>query len=205
MGCFVGLVILLVVVAVPIFAIVSFVGSVDETFDDITDVFEAAPDLEEPGAPEGEPAAPAKPPSGLRGASMVAPANFGKALRRMEKAGIGRIAFIRLSPDRVDAQLVKGSRQRSAVVDFEGQFTRGPAAPGGSTLSTIAFSAIDRSAPARLVRGSAARYRVRERGVNYLVLSPAGLGSPRWIAYFKNGVYVEGDRHGKVVRKISGP
>ena len=204
MGCLVGLVILLVVVAAPIFAIVSFVGSVDETFDDITDVFEAAPDLDVPPSPE-EPAAPAQPPTGLRGASMVAPANFGKALRRIDEAGIGKVTFIRLSPDRVDAQLVKGSQQRSAQVDFEGEFRRGPAAPGGSTLSTIAFSAIDRSAPARLVRGSAARFDLRTKGINYLVLSPWPGAGPRWVAYFKNGVYVEGDRNGKVVRKISGP
>jgi hypothetical protein len=198
LGCFVGLVILLVVVAIPILAVVSLVGSAGDAIDDITGVIDSAPD---PAVPEAqEPAA--KPPSGITGSSMVAQANFGKALRRLDRAGLGSPTFIRLSPDRVDAQLSKGSRQRSAQVDFEGDLTRSPASPG-SNLDAIAFSQIDRAAPARLVRGSAARYGVREKGINYLVLMPYPGEGHRWIAYFKNGTYVQGDRHGKVVRKIS--
>jgi hypothetical protein len=56
----------------------------------------------------------------------------------------------------------------------------------------------------RLVRRAAARFGLRERGINYLIASaqPTG-GGHRWIAYFKNGVYVEGDARGRVVRRIS--
>jgi hypothetical protein len=200
-GCLVGLVILLAIVAVPIIAIVSVVGSAEDTFDDITGVFDSAPDVE-PAIPEA-PVAPAKPPSGLTGASMIAPANFGKALKRLEQTGPGRIMTIRLSPDRVDAELVKGSRQRNAVVNFEGELTRGTARRGVPAFATVAFSELDRSAPARLVRASAARFHVREKGINYLVLSSFPGEGHHWVAYFKNGVYVQGDRHGKVVRRIS--
>jgi len=199
-GCLVGLVVLLALVAGPIFALVGFVGSAEDTFDEITGVFDSAPDAE-----RDVPAAPgqAKPPSGLTGASLVSRAGFGKALARLQKAHMGRIGFIRLAPERLDAQLVKGSRQRSAQLDFEGELTRGPTAPGGAGLGSVAFSAIDRSAPARLVRSSAAQFRVREKGIDYLVLMPDPGEGHRWIAYFKNGIYVQGGRNGRVVRRIS--
>jgi hypothetical protein len=199
-GCLVGLVILIAIVAVPIVALVSFVDEAGNTIDEITGAIDSAPDVAPvPVAPEP----PARPPTGLGGASLVSQPNFGKALARLEKAGIGRVTFIRLAPERLDAQLVKGSRQRSAQVTFEGDVTRGPTAPGGGNLATVPFSAIDRSAPARLVRASAARFSVREKGINYLVLSFFPGEGHRWVAYFKNGTYVLGDRHGAVVRRIN--
>ena len=198
-----GLVILLAVVAVPIIAIVSFVDDAGDTFDEITGVIDSSPDIDSVIAPDA-PEAPAKPPTGLGGASMVSQANFGKGLKRLAQEVPGKITFIRLSPDRIDAQFVKGSKQRSAQVNFEGELVRGPATASGGNLGGIVASDIDRSAPARLVRGSAARFNVREKGINYLVLSPDPIaGGQRWIAYFKNGIYVEGDRNGKVVRRIS--
>jgi hypothetical protein len=202
LGCLVGLVVLLAIAAAPIIAVVSFVDDAGDTFDEITGVIDSAPDIDSvvPDVPDP----PAKPPTGLAGASMVSPANFGKGLKRIEQAGPGKVMFIRLSPDRVDLLAVKGSRQRNAQVNFEGELVRGPATASTTNLEGIAYSDIDRSAPARLVRGSAARFKVREKGINYLVLSPDSIGGgQRWIAYFKNGIYVEGDRNGKVVRRIS--
>ena len=78
-------------------------------------------------------------------------------------------------------------------------------APAGGALATVPVSAIDRAAPARLVRRSAARYSLRPQGIDYLVLTPWPGEGHRWVAYFKSGVYVQGDRKGGVVRKISGP
>ena len=199
-GCLVMLIVLAVIAAVPILVIVSIVGSAGDAIDEITDVIESAPDVEIPAVPE-QPVGPAKPPAGIAGRSMVAPGNFGRALARLR--GMGGVAAIRLSPDRVAAQLVKGSRQRGAVVDFEGELTRGAAAGGVPGLGTVPLSAIDRMAPARLVRGSAARYSVRPKGIDYLILSPWPGEGQRWVAYFKNGVYVQGDRNGRVVRRIS--
>ncbi len=63
---------------------------------------------------------------------------------------------------------------------------------------------IDVRAPTRLVRRSAARFKVRPEGIGYLIASP-DFTSPRahhWVAYFKNGVYVQGDATGKVERRI---
>lgn len=199
-GCLVGLVILIALVAGPIVALVSFVDDAGDTIDEITGAIDSAPDGEPaPVAPEP----PARPPTGLRGASLVSQSNFGKALARLENAGLGRVTFIRLAPERLDAQLVKGSRQRSAQVTFDGKLTRGPTTAGGAGLDTVAVSAIDRSAPARLVRASAARYSVREQGINYLVLSSFPGEGHRWVAYFKGGTYVQGDRSGRIVRRIN--
>jgi len=199
LGCFVGLVIMLAVVAAPIALVVFSAG---DAIDEITDAIDSVPDITVP-EPPAEPEQPAKPPVGVSGRSMVAPGNLRKALRRLDRARLGRVTLLRLSPDRVDAQLVKGGRQRSAQVDFEGDLVRGPASPGGTGLSAIALEAIDVRAPARLVRGSAARYKVRERGIDYLVLMPDPIEGHRWTAYFKNRVYVQGDRSGRVVRRIN--
>jgi hypothetical protein len=200
-GCLVGLVILIAIVAGPIVALVGVVDDAGDTIDEITGVLDSAPDTEQPAPVAPEP--PARPPTGLRGASLVSQANFGKALARLDKAGLGRVTFIRLAPERLDAQLVKGSRQRSVQVTFDGKLTRGPTSPGGANLGTVAFSAIDRSAPARLVRASAARFSVREQRINYLMLSSFPGEGHRWVAYFKNGTYVQGDRNGRIVRRIN--
>ena len=98
---------------------------------------------------------------------------------------------------------VKGSRLRTAQINYKGDFTRGPDTPGGAGARPVAFSDIDAAAPARLVLASK-RYGVRPKQINYLVLSNLpGIGL-RWVAYFKNGVYVAGDRHGRGPQKISG-
>ena len=45
---------------------------------------------------------------------------------------------------------------------------------------------------------------MRPEGIDYLVASPDATnpGTHHWVAYFKNGVYVEGDATGKVRRRI---
>jgi hypothetical protein len=195
-GCLVGLIVLAVIAAAPIIAIVSFVGGASDAIDEVTDAFDSLPDDVVPEIPDTP-----KAPTGIGGESLVARANFAGALERI--GGMGGATLIRLAPERLDAQLVRGARQRSVQVDFQGAVTRGPATGGGAGLTTIALSAIDPSAPARLVRASAARYAVRTRGINYLVMTPWPGEGHRWIAYFKNGVYVQGDRRGRVVRRIS--
>ena len=171
-GCLVGLIILLAIAAVPIIAVVSLVGSAGDTFDEITDVLDSAPERSPRSPRRREPPAPAKPPSGLARRVDGRAGELRQGAEAAGEGGPGRVTYIRLSPDRVDAQLVKGSRQRSASGELRG---RADPRPGDRAarrrLGTVAFSEIDRSAPARLVRGSAARYGVREKGINYLVLS----------------------------------
>jgi hypothetical protein len=196
-GCLVALIVLAVIAAAPIVAIVSLVGGASDAIDEVTDAFDSLPeDVVVPEIPETPEA-----PTGIGGESLVARANFAGALERL--GGMGGATLIRLAPERLDAQLVRRARPRSVQVDFQGAVTRGPATGGGAGLTTIALSAIDPGAPARLVRGSAARYKVRTRGINYLVMTPWPGEGHRWIAYFKNGVYVQGDRRGRVVRRIS--
>jgi hypothetical protein len=197
-GCLGLVIVMAVIAAVPILAIVSFVGSAGDAIDEIKDAFESAPSVDL--APEG-PESPGAPPTGIAGRSMVAPDNFGGALMRLR--GMGRVATIRLSPDRLGAELVKGSRHRSAVVGLDGGLSRSVVPGATAGVRTLALSAIDRRAPARLVRGAAAKYPVRARGINYLLLTPWPGEGHRWVAYFKNGVYVQGDRKGRVVRRIS--
>jgi hypothetical protein len=82
---------------------------------------------------------------------------------------------------------------------------RGEAQPLNDAFGTIPIGEIDPRAPARLVRNSAQRYKVRERGIDYVIGSADAFDGAghRWIAYFKNGVYVEGDERGRVMRRIN--
>ena len=192
-GCLVGLVILAAIIAIPVFAVVSVVDDASDTIDKVTGT------IDDFGQ---QPAEPGKPPAGIAGRSMVAPANFAKAVQRLERSGMGQITLLRLAPERLDVQVAKGGRERSAQITYAGRFTRGPAV-GGSSATPLAYADIEPGAPARLVRGSR-RFGVRPRGINYLVLMDLpGIGK-RWVAYFKNGVYVQGDQSGRGARKISG-
>ena len=139
LGCLVGLVVLVAIVAVPIVALVSFVGDAGDTIDEITGVLDSGPDVDTmPGA--GRAGQPAKPPSGLGGASMVARANFGKALKRLGRAGPGRRSSAS-RPDRVDAQLVKGSRAAQRAGRLRGRARPRPGRPRtAANLGTIALS-----------------------------------------------------------------
>ena len=82
---------------------------------------------------------------------------------------------------------------------------KGDPADVGIPQATLPSSSIDASAPARLVRGSASGSTCASRGSTTWSPSPEAPfgGGQRWIAYFKNGVYVEGDERGKVMRRIS--
>lgn len=191
----VGLVIAGALAAGPVVGIVSLVDDAGDAIDDITGAIESAPGLtDEPRS--------AKPPTGLTGASMVAQANFRKALRRMESAGMRRASYIRLAPERLDAQVVKGSRLRNVQVRFDGGFDKGTGAAGGAPAGTVALAAIDSAAPARLVRASARRAHLKVKRIDYLVATLSAAGGLRWNAYFKNGPFAEGDASGRLVRLI---
>jgi hypothetical protein len=195
LGCFVGVVILAAVVVGPVIGLVSFVGSA-------TDVIEDAFDPETLPLP-GELLGP--PPVGITGESMIAPANLSAALGQIRDEDYRRVTAIDLRPDRVTFTVVRNGRERDLVVDSDGDLTTGGGpspAPGGA--GTIGLGAIDPAAPARLVRGAAKRYRVRPRGINYVLAGPERGGGHHWRAYFKNGVYVEGDAAGRVIRRFDG-
>jgi hypothetical protein len=194
LGCFVGIVILAAVVVGPVIGLVSFVGSA-------TDAIEDAFDPETLPLP-GELLEP--PPVGITGESMIAPANLSDALGQVRDEGYRRVAAIDLRPDRVTFTVVRNGRQRDLVVGSGGALETGGPSPATGAAGTIGLGAIDPAAPARLVRGAAKRYRVRPRRINYVLTRPERGGGHHWRAYFKNGVYVEGDAAGRVIRRFDG-
>jgi len=196
LGCLVALLILGVVVAGPVIALVTFVGSASDVIDDVTDAIdESTPDL--PDLPDA-PAAP----TGIAGRSLIAEDNLAAALRRIEQDGFAKVERVTVWPERLGADTVKGGKGRSIEIRFDREVTRGDARPTTAPFGTIPLASIDPAAPTRLVRGSAERYRVKPKGINYLIVSPGFDGGQRWVAYFKNGVYVEGDAKGRVIRRI---
>ena len=149
------------------------------------------------------PSPPAPPPTGITGRSLIAQDNLRGALRQIERDGFRRLTRIVVRPERLDAGVVKGGRERDVDITYEGVLARGAARPANAASPTFPLSSVDPAAPARLVRGAAERYRVKPKGIDYLVVSTNGSGGHQWVAYFKNGLYVLGDAEGRVVRKIS--
>jgi hypothetical protein len=195
LGCLISLLVLAAVIAAPIILVVSIAGEAGDVIDSVKDSIDS-------GTGTGGDGSDAAPPTGIAGRSLIAPANFEQALTQLEGANVGRPMGLRLAPDRVSGVLVKGSKQTVVNLTYDGQLTR-VSSPGGVALRTVKFSAIDRRAPARLVRGSAARFKLSAAKIDYLVLSSLpGVGT-QWVAYFKGGAYVMGDAHGKVVRRIN--
>jgi hypothetical protein len=196
LGCLVGLVILGAVVAGPVIAIVSLVGSASDVIDDVTEAIDPET-LDLPDAPDAPRA-----PTGITGKSMIAKGNLARALRQLEQDGFTKVIDITVWPNRFDAETVKGGKARDVVIHSEGGVTRGDASPANTARGTIPLAAIDPAAPTRLVRASAKRFGVREKGIDYVIASRGFDGGHRWVAYFKNGVYVEGDDRGRVIRRI---
>jgi len=200
LGCLVGLVILAAVVAGPVIAIVSFVGSASDVIDDVTDAIDSEnldiPDISQPEV--------AAPPTGITGQSLIAEENLAGAMRKIEQAGFQRATQIAVWPDRLRASVVKGGRERDLQMGYEGGLDPGTARPANAASRTLAISSLDPAAPTRLVRGSVKRYRVKPKGV-YLIAGPESEpGDHHWRAYFKNGIYVEGDAKGRVIRRFDG-
>lgn len=200
LGCVVGLVILGAVVAGPIFAVVSIVGSASDAIDGVTDALDPE-NLDLPDAPVPDPPAP---PTGVTGRSMIAKANVADALRQLEQAGFTKVADVTIWPERFDAETVKGGKARHFVIHAEGGVTPGDPSPANPARGAFTIAALDPAAPTRLVRNSVKRYRVREQGINYVIAGRGFEGGQVWRAYFKNGVYVEGDAKGRVIRRFDG-
>jgi hypothetical protein len=194
LGCLVGLVILAAVVAGPVIAIVSVVSDAGDAIDEVTGVFD--------DVPTDDPAPPPDPAVGITGRSMIAPGNVERALGQLD--GAKRVGRMTIWPERLETDVIRGRRATDVTFSAEGGVTRGEPEAYNEALGTIPVADIDPTAPARLVRNAAKRYGVRERGINYLIGSEdvfSGSGH-RWIAYFKNGVYVQGDERGRVIRRI---
>jgi hypothetical protein len=198
LGCLVGLVILGAVVAGPIIAVVSIVGSASDAIDGVTDALDPER-LNLPDAPVPDPPAP---PTGITGRSMLAKGNVAGALGQLGQAGFTKVVDVTIWPDRFDAETVKGGKARDFVIHVEGGVARGDPGPANPARGSFPIAALDPAAPARLVRNSVKRYRVREQGIDYVIAGRGFDGGQVWRAYFKNGVYVEGDAKGRVIRRF---
>jgi hypothetical protein len=194
LGCLVALLIAGAVAAGPVIGLIAFVGSATDAIDDVTDAIDPEV-LELPDA--------VAPPTGIAGDSMIAHDNVARALREVRDQGFTRAKRIDARPDRLTVTVVKGGRERAIVVSSEGGVERGEPSPANTAFGTFALAALDPAAPARLVRGAAKRYRVKAKGIDYVLADPES-GGHEWRAYFKNGVYVEGDAKGRVIRRFDG-
>jgi hypothetical protein len=142
------------------------------------------------------------PPRGVSGASMLSPANFGRALRAARRDPGGQLGLLRLAPERADFQLNRhggGLDLLQLRYDGDRSLIRPPGSAGARTA--IIFSKVDRQAPSRLVRQAAKRLGRSTKSIDYVVLIDI-LGGPRWSAYFKGGAAFQGDAHGRVTRRI---
>jgi hypothetical protein len=194
LGCLVGLVIAAAIAAGPVIGIVALVGTASDAIDDVTDAID--PDaLELPDA--------VAPPTGITGDSMIAPDNLARGLDEVRGEGFTRATGIDARPDRLTVTVVKGGRERNIVISAEGGVERGEASPANTAFGTFTLKALDPAAPARLVRGAAKRYRVKSKGIDYVLAGPEPDGH-HWRAYFKSGIYVEGDAKGRVIRRFDG-
>jgi hypothetical protein len=194
LGCLVALLIAGAVVAGPVIGLVAFVDSATDAIDDVTDTID--PDVLE--LPDG-----VVPPTGIAGDSMIAADNLARGLREVRGEGFTRATGIDARPDRLTVTVVKGGRMRDIVVSSEGGVERGEPSRANVAFGTFSLAAVDPAAPARLVRGAAKRYRVKAKGINYVLAGPEP-GGHQWRAYFKSGIYVEGDASGRVIRRFDG-
>jgi hypothetical protein len=96
---------------------------------------------------------------------------------------------------------VLGDSEVDVRMSYEGAVSGGDTSPLNDASGTFAIADLDPAAPARLVRGAAKRYRVKATGIDYLLARPEP-GGHHWRAYFKSGIYVEGDAKGRVIRRF---
>ena len=204
LGCLIGLVIIAAVAAGPVIGVVSLVDSASDTIKDVTSSLDDLPTVDPDSADEPDAQEPAPPPTGITGRSMIARANFAPVLRRLRKDGVSAVVSIRLSADRASVETVRGRRTRRVEYRYDGSVDRGTQGPAFDALGRVPVRALDTGAHVRLVRAAAKRFGMRDRGIDYLIVraEPSG-GDHHWIAYFKNGTYVEGDARGRVLRRIS--
>jgi hypothetical protein len=143
----------------------------------------------------------AKPPVGLGPRSLARKAEFAAVLSKLRTSEL-RLTYLRLAPERIDAQLLtRGGRLRSVQAKPGGALERfGPdSGPGFDSSSTIPFARLQPGAPQRLARRGAAKLGVPVARLQYLVPSVDG-STLTWAAYFPRGRYVLGDAAGRYQR-----
>ena len=197
-GCLIGLVFLAIVFGGPIAGMVTLVDDARDVFDDVTEQIDG---IDPPDVAVDEPE-----PVGITGPSMLAPARFAQVLDLLQGRGTIRVTRFTIWPERLGTDLIEGRRAVPWERRSDGSETLGEPGPLNPTFGVVDLADVDPRTPARLVRNAARRFPVKPAGINYVIGGEnvfTGKGQ-RWIAYFENGIYVEGDGRGRVIRKISG-
>ena len=144
-----------------------------------------------------------RPPRGLSANSLLRPAAFGRAMKRLRTGGHGRLTNLRVAPDRIDATTVtKDGRLRLVQIVPGGALNVLQTTGGFAGAQTMALKGIDAGAPNRLTRAAARRLGQPAGRVNYLVLSEFA-GARQWNVYFKGGQIFSADARGRITRRIS--
>ena len=192
----------LVIVAVVVAGVIA---SASHTVRSVTQI--TVPDFHVPTVPHipvPHTPVPGPAPTGLTGDSMLRPANLRHALAQLRAGRGARLRFLRVAPDRVDAQVSSsGGRLELLQVTPDSQVATRVSVSGGgpSAADTIPVRAVDPAAPARLIRTAARRAHVRPGEVEYAVLLSLN-GDARWSALLGAGGQWLGDRRGRVLQKV---
>jgi hypothetical protein len=129
-------------------------------------------------------------PNGLAPGSLFRPASLRSAMAKLPP---GRLVYLRVAAERIDAQTVRGGTRHIAGVRFDGDLTdnTAPAGPAQPTLDP------DTAAPARMIRTAARRSGRTADDVNYLVTSDG-----TWQLFFKDGTHYRANTAGRKVKRI---
>jgi hypothetical protein len=138
---------------------------------------------------------PATLPTGLARGSLLRPAAMRTAVARLNQ--LGRLNDLRVAPDRINAQLVRGATLRITQVSSDGTVTRNDVDGAGASLSTFPWSYVNALAPTRMVRATGRR----PSTVDYLVLIEFA-GRPSWNLYFKDGTHYSAGADGRHPQRL---
>jgi hypothetical protein len=122
---------------------------------------------------------------------MLRPTAMRRAVARLRS--LGKPYLLRLAADRINAQVVHGTKLRIVQIGSDGSFSRLEVTGVGNSLTTFPWSRVDALGPSRMVRAVGRR----PSSVNYLVLSRFG-SDMRLSLYLTNGRYYSagaGGRH----------
>ena len=189
-GCLIALVVLLATGAAVVLAIVGLVGSVDIE-GGIEDAINA-PTTSEPA------------PKGLNGESLARPEALAAALATIRSKGGGKLANLRVAPERIDATLLTPQgRLRHVQVKPGGELERfgSDSGAGFDSVPTISFEKLRPGAVQRLARRGAEEHGIPVSEFQYAVPQDIG-GQVRWVVYFTRGRYVIGDARGRFERAL---
>ena len=182
-----AVIVVLVAIAVPV------VDNVADELDDASTPSTPLPrDVEQPDRPT-------EPPRGLARGSMLLRGNLAPALKELRAQMGGRLRYVRIEAERVDVQVFKDGTLVSAQARWDREPQVFPASPSGTGGSTFNWSAVDASAPRRLVRGATGRAGKPSSAFNYAVLiDAAGL---RWQAFLRDGTHFTAMPSGRILRQ----